>query len=411
MQLCQNQALLIDERSKSLSITITTTVASYLSFIKKAYEADGGLDGQRAPLKTKTAITIRARMISDLLSGTVLPPIVIGIVPKDAAQFGEIKHFADTSDLATLADYLDCIDGSGLAIIDGMQRTTALLEARERNDDFIHNRPVRLELWVAMKANSLIYRMLVLNTGQVPWDVRRQLETVYSFLLREIRERVPNVSVFKLDDKNRRSTSGQYQSSMIIESYFAFTTRKPVIEVKERVAEDFARLDATATAAEDSNFDRFVETLRLLAELDSAFSLYKGTGGDNKGEVTDLAERFKEGKDIFALRAAIAGFVSAAAVYIFGEPGFDKTPDEINASAEIMTQSISALVMKLKAMTQEQVGDFLELEILRQRLVREKSGGVGDFEREVFHRAFLSTIKHGQRLQNMTPCWRAAWDV
>lgn len=411
MQLCSNQALLIDERSQSLSITITTTVADYLSFIKKAYEADGGLEGQRAPLKTKTAITIRARMISDLLSGTVLPPIVIGVVPQNADQFNKIKALADSSNITDLASQLDHIDGGGLAIIDGMQRTTALLEAMGKQGAFMRTRPVRLELWVALKANSLIYRMLVLNTGQVPWDVRRQLETVYAFLLREIRERVPNVSVFKLDDKNRRSSSGQYQSSMIIESYFAFTTRRPIVEVKERVAEDFARLDATTAAAEDSNFDRFVETLRLLADLDSAFSQFKGDGIDHQGNEVDVIERFKEGKDIFALRAAIAAFVSAAAVYIFGEPGFDKNLEEIDASTKAMTQSISALVAKLKAMSQEQVREFLELDILRQRLVREKSGGVGDFEREVFHRAFLSVIKHGDKLQNMTPCWRAAWDV
>jgi hypothetical protein len=406
MKLLSNQALLIDERSKSLSVTITTTVADYLTFIKKAYEADGGLEGQRAPLKTKTAISIRSRMISDLLSGTVLPPIVIGVVPKDEAQMKEFQDLAGASKLAELAERLGGVAGDSLAIIDGMQRTTALLEALNKAPEAMRDRPVRLELWVALKANSLIYRMLVLNTGQVPWDVRRQLETVYAFLLREIRTRVPNVSVFKLEDKNRRSSSGQYQSSMIIESYFAFTTRKPIVDVKERVAEDFARLDATASASESKNFDRFVETLRLLAELDGAFSRYV-----NQKDEVEPDQRFTDGKDIFALRAAIAGFVSAAAVSIFGEPGFDKDPSEIAASTDALTQSISGLTAKLNAMSPAQVGEFLELDVLRQRLVREKSGGVGDFEREVFHRAFLSAIKHGDKLTNMVPCWRAAWDV
>lgn len=406
MQILPNQALLFDKRSESLSITITTTVADYLHFIKKAYELDGGLEGQRAPLKTKTAITIRQRMTADLLSGTVLPPIVIGVVPEDAKQMQQIKDLASALDLSGLASYLETFSGDSLAIIDGMQRTTALLDAKTQSPITMSDSPVRLELWVAPQPNSLIYRMLVLNTGQVPWDVRRQLETIYNFLLREIRAKVPNVSVFKLNDRNRRSTSGQYQSSMIIESYFAFTTRKPLVDVKERVAEDFARLDATATAADDSNFDRFVETLRLLADLDGAFSRYAPSRVG-----LDPDDRFSEGKDIFALRAAIAGFVSAAAVFIFGEPGFHKEPDEIKNNAQRLTQSLNALTTKLNGMQPDEVGEFLELEVLRQRLVREKSGGVGDFEREIFHRAFLSVIKHGDNLKNMEPCWRAAWDV
>ena len=52
------------------------------------------------------------------------------------------------------------------------------LEALEE-DELAAEREVREEFWVAEKVNSLIYRMLVLNTGQVPWETGRQLETVY----------------------------------------------------------------------------------------------------------------------------------------------------------------------------------------------------------------------------------------
>lgn len=398
MEVLKNQILLRDERSTCLSVTIVTTVKSYLDFIDETYKDRGGLENQRLPLKTKTAIKIRNRMVEDLLHGAVLPPIVIGIVPTDEAQMKKLETLSEAGDIQAISSELINVPPAKIAVIDGMQRTTALGDALNQSSAKIKDKPVRLELWIGKNTNSLIYRMLVLNTGQVPWDIKRQMETIYTFLLAEIQQRVPNISVFKIEDRNRRTTGGQYQSSIIIESYFAFTSRKPNIDIKERVAEDFARIDATESAAEDENLNRFIEVLRLLAGLDTAFSKFSSP--------TNSEERFNEGKDIFKVRAAIIGFVSAAAVKIFGEPGFD-LPHQVHAqNFTELKDSISVLIDKVNQMPPNQAGEFLQLEILGQRLLG-KTGGVGDFERQVFHMAFYSAIKHGQNLPSMEPCWRA----
>jgi hypothetical protein len=401
MQLQDNQFLLVDERSKCLSVTLVTSVDDYLAFIGSSYKDSGGLEGQRLPLKTKTAIKIRSRMVSDLVSGAVLPPIVIGVVPKDSDHFQALKKLAINKDLPSLVGSIENENPSQIAVIDGMQRTTALLEAVARDAKAVADRPVRVELWIGESANSLIYRMLVLNTGQVPWDIKRQLETVYSFLLREIEQRVPDVNVFKIDDRNRRSSGGQYQSSRIIESYFAFTSRKPNVDIKERVAEDFARIDATESASDSANLMRFIESLRLLVELDHAFSRFTCAGQNEEGD------RFIEGKDIFAVRAAVVGFVAAMSVAIYGDPGFELSDQEVSDRYDMARNNLGELASKLNALKAEEVGEFLELEVLNQRL-QGRTGGVGDFEREVFYRAFMAAIKHGKALPNMTPCWRAA---
>jgi hypothetical protein len=402
MQVLQNQALLRDDRSNCLSVTLITSAGDYLAFIKRSYENKGGLEGQRVPLKTKTAIKIRTRMVDDLLHGAVLPPIVIGVVPRDAAEMQTLTALAESGHIAQLTAQIEAVEPAQIAIIDGMQRTTALLEAAQRNSANISSRPVRLELWIGQNTNSLIYRMLVLNTGQVPWDIKRQLETVYTFLLKEIRQRVADISVFKIDDRSRRTSSGEYQSSIIIESYFAFTSRKPNVDVRERVAEDFARLDATESAADSSNLERFIEALHLVVALDAAFSRYVIPRASDP----DPEARFTEGRDIFSVRAAVVGFVSAAAVSIYGEPGFVWSSADVASNAQRVSDSVSALANKLNALTPDEVGEFLQLDILRQ-LLGERTGGVGDFERAVFHRAFLSAIKHGAALPSMLPCWRA----
>ncbi|MCR6216005.1 hypothetical protein NU291_20390, partial [Escherichia coli] len=72
--------VLEDKRVDCLSVIHTTKLSEYLLFAEKAYEEKGGIYGQRAPLKTKTAQTIRERMVSDIIDGAVLPPIVIGVI-------------------------------------------------------------------------------------------------------------------------------------------------------------------------------------------------------------------------------------------------------------------------------------------------------------------------------------------
>jgi len=405
MRLESNQALLVDERSRCLSVTLVTSVAGYLEFIGETYKARGGLEGQRLPLKTKTAMKIRGRMVDDLIRGAVLPPMVIGVVPKDRAHFEKLKKLVVDGNLQEFMNSIEEEEPSQIAVIDGMQRTTALDEAKKLNSSAVADRPVRIEFWVGESTNSLIYRMLVLNTGQVPWDLKRQLETVYSFLLKEIKGKVQKIQVFLLDDNNRRATGGQYQSSRIIESYFAFTSRKPKVDVKERVAEDFARIDATDSASDDANLARFMDALRLLSELDAELSRFIAVPLEIDEERRDT--RFQQGRDIFGVRAAVVGFVSAFSVAIYGDPCFELSHSEIVTRHDRVDRSLSELLAKLKLMKPDEIGEFLQLELLNLML-EGRTGGVGDFERDFFHKAFSVAIKYGAELHNMTPCWRAS---
>jgi hypothetical protein len=51
-----------------------------------------------------------------------------------------------------------------------MQRTAALFEAIEA-DKAVLDRQMRVEFWLTRSVRTMIYRMLVLNTGQVPWTL------------------------------------------------------------------------------------------------------------------------------------------------------------------------------------------------------------------------------------------------
>ncbi|HCT5778608.1 TPA: hypothetical protein OT203_002092, partial [Enterobacter hormaechei] len=156
-----SEYVLEDKRVDCLSVIHTTKLSDYLSFAEKAYEDKGGIYGQRAPLKTKTAQTIRERMVSDIIDGAVLPPIVIGVIV-DEETYEKIKAVSDECSFEKLND---SIDKTSLSIIDGMQRTTAFLQAVKENES-VYDKTIRIEYWFSKSMNSLIYRMLVLNTGQ-----------------------------------------------------------------------------------------------------------------------------------------------------------------------------------------------------------------------------------------------------
>ena len=245
------------------------SVKDYLALIEHVYAKKGGIEGQRAPLKTKTAMTIRHRLVDDLKNGAVIPPIVIGLLVTP----GERKKLSAIDSFEKVFAFLKSTDEDNLSIIDGMQRTTALKEAASANPKVLAA-SVRVEIWVTEFIASLIYRMLVLNTGQVPWEISRQLETIYGQLLKKIMLSISNedIEIFLKDEQRRRADAGQYQSRTIVELFLVFSSRKEEVEIRDKVAEDFARLDTIETSSHSDFIDYFIAMLKCLVKLDRAFS-------------------------------------------------------------------------------------------------------------------------------------------
>jgi len=387
-----------DRRVSCLSIMTEMRVADYLDLVNRVYDKSGGIEGQRAPLKTKTALTIRHRLVSDLIDGAIIPPIVLGYL----ASSQELAAFRSADGFDQISRSLADVDEGKVSIIDGMQRTTALLDARNR-DPSIAERLVRVELWVAEKVNSLIYRMLVLNTGQVPWDISRQLETIYGQFIKQIQDALQgHIEIFKLEDNRRRWQAAQYQSKSVVELLLIFSSRKIEVDIKEKVSEDFARLDAIEASANMTFLDQFILALKLLSNLDRAFSRLDPTGQPNQE-----GKRVRYGRDIFASFPAMAGFCAALAIHAFDEPGFEIQWEEVPKRMHTAEAAVNSLTRRLDQIVSiDEFKDFLQLALLEEKL-SQRSGQVGRFEREFFRRAFAALIKNSDRLSSMAPCWMA----
>ena len=277
-----------------------------------------------------------------------------------------------------------------------MQRTAALLEASQQNDQVL-SRDMRVEVWLSSNVKSLVYRMLVLNTTQIPWTLGRQLTVVYDPLLREIKERVPSIEkLITLETPGRRVSPAQYPGEALIELYLAFSLRKTNVDQTEALSEEFSRLDLVENLSDDDFHDQFYLMLGMLADLDRCFSRFDSGSSD----------KFAKGRNIFDSQPARVGFVVAIANHVLGRAGQDRPSEDRARRLKDTHENLSKLVAVLGALEPSELGEFLQLDILRE-VVSKRVGQVGRFERAVFFEAFKVMIEDNHSLSSMEACWRA----
>lgn len=380
---------MFDKRTDCWSFMTTMNVRNYLELVAQAHATQGGLAGQRAVMETTTAKRIRSRMVEDLKQGATLPPVVIGVVLPQS-EFDQLPpEEIGQSSLEFLPK-----DMSGLSIIDGMQRTAALQEAY-RVQPSMGQSLVRVEFWLTNNVRAMIYRMLILNTGQVPWTISRQLSVVYAPLLSEIREKVTDIDkVSTPDQPGRRVGPAQYSSETLVELYIAFSLRKPAIDTKGALSDEFSRLDFVDNLANEGFQEQFYGVLSMLSRLDKAFGRL-----DNGGDLPS-------GRYVFDRQPARIGFVVALGVAVLGRPGADTAQAVREERLSEYKLSVGNLICRLEGMDQNQLGVFLKTDVL-QELLDKRVGQVGRYERGVFTEAFKVLVEENFNVENMEQCWRA----
>jgi hypothetical protein len=390
---------LFDSRVKCWSLMTSMTVGDYLALVEGAYANRGGLKYQRDALKSTSGRRIRARMIDDIVQGAVLPPLVLGIVVETSVFDAITAQSLEQMEQSILGEWKH-----NVSIIDGMQRTTALLDAVKDNSD-VAARELRIECWISSKTDSLIYRMLVLNTGQVPWNLRRQLEVVYAPLIEELRGHVQFERLLNPEKAERRTKGGEFSPESLIEAYLAFGLRRTEIDTQESLAEEFSRLDMAEAISTEKYSHYFYPIVQCLVDLDRAFSRLDEPDVDGKG--ASLGPRFEIGRNIFDSQPARIGFVVACALAILGRLGGDRTESESNSALQAIAEGANSLIKRLEALSNEQLREFLGLDVLSERVLGQKRSAIGRYERSFFETAFKVLVEEKFTIQSLEVCWRA----
>lgn len=395
----KNLDIIKDTRVNCYSVIVRFTVEDYLNMVQKAFHnRKGGLEGQRDTLKTRTAIRIRKRMEKDIALGAVLPPIVIGAI----VSTKELTTIETIEDKDEFLQFVYQIPPDNISIIDGMQRTTALNDAFNKalKDNYeIATRKIRIEFWIASQINSLTYRMLVLNTGQVPWNLRRQIETVFQVIIKEIQQKYPDIEIITINDEGRRTKPGQFHANNVIELFLVFGARTEKINLPERLADEFTRLDFIESTSNAEFTNIFYEVMSYLSKFDNAFD---HAIASYQSENTEEYFNFKQGKDLFSSQPACVGFVTAIASATLGRPGNEYTPEKQNQKWQDIKTNADKLLEKLGSFNHNEMEEFLCFDTLNE-VVSKKIAKSN--EREFFRGAFKVLIDENFEIENMNPCW------
>ncbi|HDS5129598.1 hypothetical protein GRW77_14605 [Escherichia coli] len=386
--------ILHDKKSQCLSIITNIKVSRYLEIIAEAYKNDGAIDGQRKAQTSKSALRIRKQMTSDFIDGGVLPPVVIGITDPD---------LDDETTFTSQQNLIDALDEfhNELSIIDGMQRTTAMIEAVAiDSSDKILNREIRIEVWVAQSITKLIYRMLVLNTGQLPWSLRRQIEVVMQPIKKEIVSSISNLKMMNANEGGRRTTPGEFQADKILESFLIYGTRSQKVDSRDLISDEFVKLDFIDSASKTEILTDFITILSLIVDLDIVLSKIKS---DNS------KARFSKGIDLFTSQPALAGFICALAIKIYGRPGTDYETKRQQKNFDRITGNFKSLIEVLELKNEAQLSEFMRFETLNTVLgsLSSPNTKIGDIERSYFKDSFTVLIDEDFNIDNMDVCWRA----
>ncbi|MBD2133874.1 hypothetical protein H6F47_15910 [Sphaerospermopsis sp. FACHB-1094] len=349
-----------DTNLNCYSVLTVVSIRDFIEFIQPIHKQKGNLDDQREVLQTRSAKIIRNQMVEDLKYGAILPPIVLGIICNE-----------DIND----KNFFNLIqDQQKISILDGMQRIQAIKDAIFQKE-ITHN--LRVEFWFASDESALLYRMLVLNSGQIPWGLDKQLEVVFKPILQNLKATIPNLE--NLISKKI------YKQSEIVELFLAFTSRKVRIDKKQQLAEYHAALDIMILIRERSahTIGKFEEIFRLMTEIDQ------------------LLEEI-ENRYVFDNQTARIGFIVACAEKIFGLLGsnLEKQYSQIESNFHDIRLKLYKIKDKIACQSIEQNYNFLALDILKENL--------RSIPKEKHRQAFLDGFKvifSEPEINSFAVCW------
>jgi len=229
-----------DDRLKAYCVTARCDYNWYLNSI---IGAEQNLEIQRGIIKgSKAYATLRA----DLKRGCILPPIVLAVknIELPTRLKDEFLRFSDkTVEVQTInqiSHQLQNIVTTNIYIIDGLQRTNALMQTASEIDKkelpaFLSGQ-LRIEIWLNIPFGALAYRMLLLNAGQKPMSIKHQVE-ILSMKLNEELSTIEGIEIITALGAQRRTHKGQFQLAKLSETFQAWLQGQPNLDLRNLVME------------------------------------------------------------------------------------------------------------------------------------------------------------------------------
>lgn len=367
-----------DEKLNSFSYMTIMTIQRYLQLVDDSGE---NLEIQRKIISIKRS-KIYSRLVEDLKIGCIIPPVVlvIRIIPDDIKRDMENKTITNSK----IESFLSHVNASKVSILDGLQRTNCLRKAREELstnplmlDKFL-KRKLRVEFWMNMEFQAILYRMITLNAGQTTMSMKHQLEILNINLMESLQQIRQDIDIIPTNVNRRRTRPKQYKFSQLIEGYLAFIRKEPSIDVRNEVIDELNRIDFLDSYDNTKSTNGLSEYLNGIVDLDELLSAkyYQIISDDNIND--DDGCQIVKGCQIFSKSTFFIGFCAALG-RAFAGLGEEKFIERMDYLRRIMQEN------------NDISPDPLQLEIYFKILNRiPKSSKIGEIERNFIFDAFTN---------------------
>lgn len=254
--------------------------------------------------KVKSSKSIYSLLKQDLENGCIIPPIVLSL--------------SSTCDKEKLTDkaFLEKMINDNkdkLMILDGLQRTFTIQDivTQAKSNSSIAaslENLIRVEIYLGLNREGILYRMLTLNTGQTPMKLRHQVEIIYSSLLNQ---KTDGYKLIKDTDTAKGKNIGEYKFSDAIDCFTSYMEGDYLQINRDRLLDTIKSFDNISKLG--SSQDLFDMLIRLYAKFTKFVDKSINEKGDGAIEVlSEIDSPFgKDAHTIFDKSQPMTGFGAA----------------------------------------------------------------------------------------------------
>lgn len=217
---------ILDKKIGSFNVMTQMNIVEYMELIKDSVKKN---ELQRP--RVRSSKSIYANLKEDLKAGCLIPPIVLSLFSQydgSANDKEEIKKF---------------IQGNKdqLFILDGLQRTYTIQDLLDETGKDVHlDTVIRVEVYLGLNREGVLYRMLTLNTGQTPMSLRHQIEIIYLELLDNRNEY--GIKFIRDNDKKPKDVDSFYFSEAI-DAFTSFVSQDYLQITREKLLSTLESFD------------------------------------------------------------------------------------------------------------------------------------------------------------------------
>lgn len=214
-----------------------------------------------------------SRLKSDIKKGALIPPITLALKPSLVNKFLPLVKTEQTVKLEQ-----ELISSSIVYILDGLQRTHLMKDLLEEGHKYDVKQKLLLEFWFEKEMGNLMYRLIVLNSGQKPMSMRHQIELLFMTMQEKLNADIPGLIMYNERDLKVRDGAKKFPFERIVTGYHSFLNESPEID-KGKIIVEKLDLGKVITDQELVILERYSDYTKYLTEylkIDAeAFRVYE----------------------------------------------------------------------------------------------------------------------------------------